>query len=137
MLKSKMKLDDLYFGIMCRKLSYSGKNKTPLLKKYNLFSLGRIKHSVAMWVVMSPEERKKHKFLPWCFLDVWGRCEYEMIISDWPYPDDAKVEDIGERYDVYELYVKPNAELLEDMVNRVSKSSAQAYLKEYRKKFKK
>lgn len=137
MIKDKMKLDDLYFGVMCRSMNYSSKEDKPLLKKYNLFDFSRIKFSVARWVTMTPEERKQHKFLSWCFMDVWGRCEYEMIICDWPYKDGAKVDECGEKYDIYELYVKPNAALLEDMVNRVTKSSAQAYLREYRKKFKK
>lgn len=136
MIKEKMKLDDLNFGIMCPKLSYSSKEERHQLQRYNLFDISRIKFSVARWVVMPPEERKKHEFLSWCFIDVWGRCEYEMIICDWPYKEGALVEESGEKYDVYEMYVKPNAALLEDMVNRVTKSSAQAYIREYRKKFK-
>ena len=138
MASEKIKLDDLYFGVMCRRMNYSSEDKNkPLLEQYNLFNFSRVKHSVAMWVVMDKTEQKQHDFLRWCFGDTWGRCEFEMIISDWPYKEDALLKDVGEKYDIFELYVKPNAALLEDMVSRVSKNSAQVYLREYRKKFNK
>lgn len=137
MAKEKIKLDDLYFGIMCRRMSYSSEDKDkPLLEQCNLFNSSRVKLSVAKWVLMDEKERKQHDFLGWCFMDVRGRCEYEMIISDWPYKEDALLKDVGEKYDIFELYVKPNAALLRDMVDCVSKNSAQVYLREYRKRFK-
>lgn len=135
MIKEKIKIDDLYFGMMCSPMSYSGKSPRARLEQYNLFGSSRVKRSVAMWVLMDDEERKEHDFLSWCFMDVRGRCEYEYIVCSWPYPDDAKVEDVGEKFDMYELYVKPNKELLFDLVSRVTKSSAKKYLAEERKRY--
>lgn len=136
-MKEKIKLDDLYFGVMCPALSYSSPEDRGKLTKYNLFEFSRVKWSVATWVAMKEEDKKGRDFLRYCFGDTWGRCEFEMIICDWPYREGTKVEECGEKYDIFELYVKPNEALLRDMVNRVSVSSAKKYLTEYRKKFKK
>lgn len=129
------KLDDLYFGVRLTSLSYDNEKERSELNTYNLFDLSRVKFSVALWVVKGKEFKKEHDFLRWCFGDVWGRAEYEMIICPWPYEDDEKIEDNGQKVDIFRLYCEPNEQLLRKMVDEVSVSSAQKYLREERTKY--
>lgn len=129
-----IKLDDLYFGVKLTSLSYANEKERLELKTYNLFGFLRVKYSVAMWVAKGKEFQKEHDFLRWCFGDVWGRCEYEMIICPWPYRDGEKIEDNGQKVDTFELYCVPNEKILRKMVDEVSVSSAQKYLREERAK---
>ena len=137
MRQSKINIYDLYFGVMIMPMSYSSEKDRLRLEMCNLFHLSKVMYSVALWVVMKPEEKAKRKTdrdkLMWLFGDVWARTEYEFIVSPWPYNDGDKVEDIGQKVDVFSMYVEPNADILLDMVDRVSVTSARRYLREWRK----
>lgn len=126
-IKDKIELTDLYFGYKNYAMSYAGGEKREL-ESHNLFQGSRTLQSVAMWVLMPEEEKKKHDALSWCFIDVRGRAQYEFMVSPW----------VGEgkpqRVDIWTMYVEPNKELLLDLVFRVSPDSARAYLKEREKR---
>lgn len=128
--KDKIKLTDLYFGYKNYAMSYtSGEERK--VETYNLFGSTRVLRSVAMWVLMPEEEKKKHDLLSWCFIDVKGRAEYEFIMSPWVGGGEEQ------KVDIYQMYVEPNAKLLMEMINNVSINSAKRYLAEERKKYKK
>lgn len=129
-----IELDDLSFGVRLMSMSYASEKERTKLKTYNLFDFSRVKFSVAMWVAKGPEFQKEHDFLNWCFGDVHWRTEYEFIVCPWPYRDGEKIEDNGQKVDTYELYCVPNEKLLRKMVDEVSVSSAQKYLREERKR---
>lgn len=135
-MKEKIPLKDLYFGIVVPKSSYTKKEDRNMLEQSNLFCSSRVKWAVAKWVLMPEEERKTHNFLTWCFFDTCGRAEYEFIVCPWPYTEDDTIKNTGLKVDTWTLYVEPNAKLLKELVDRVSQSSARAYLAEERKMFK-
>ena len=135
-IKEKISIESLYFGIKLYPMSYT-KGQRQELKTYNLFDFSRVKYAVAAWVIMPEEEkaRKKnlHDQLMWCFSSVWSRTEYEFIVSPWP----GNENDSSIKIDTFAMYVEPNGELLMDLVNRVSASSAKAYIRahnEHRRK---
>ena len=132
-------LNDLYFGVMMRKMSFMSEYERSSLEQVNLFNIPRVKWSVARYVVMTPEERKElvRDPLSWCFMETWGKCEFEFIVCPWPYRDGETVEECGNKVDVFTMYVQPNAKLLMDMVNNVSVESAKQYLKSERRKMRK
>ena len=140
-IKDEIALDKLFFGVKLYPMSYTSEARRRELATYNLFDFGRVKHSVALWVTMKPEEksRKKdlHDQLMWCFGDVWGRTEFEFMISPWPYKEGDTVDNVAVKIDTFSLYVEPNGELLMGLVNQVSVSSAKAYLKEWNRRYKK
>lgn len=136
-IKDKISIESLYFGVVLPKMSYSSAKEKNELKVYNLFDFSRVKHSVAIWVTMSPEERMKrkdlHDQLMFCFSDVWSRIEFECMMCPWPYKEGDTIAGTGTKTDTFSLYVEPNGELLMDLVNRVTKTSAKAYLRDWRK----
>lgn len=135
-IKEKMSINDLYFGVVLHPMSYSSLEESKTLTVYNLFDFARVKLSVAMWVLKSEDERRRlDNPLAFLFGDVWGRTEYEFIVCPWPYTEGEKVVDNGLKVDTYRMYVEPNKELLLDLVSRVTKSSAKAYLREWRKRY--
>lgn len=136
-IKEKMDINDLYFGIVMNQMSYSSEEERGNIKTYNLFDMSKVKLSVAMYVTMS-DERKENLASPlhFCFGDVWSRTEYEFMMCPWPYKDGDFVEQVGHKVDMFRMYVEPNGELLMDIVNRVTKSSAQKYLREWNKRYK-
>lgn len=128
-IKNKINLSSLYFGYKIYDLSYtSGKERK--ISTHNLFGSSRVLWSVATWVTMSDEEKKKHDAISWCFSDVRGRCEYEFVMSPWAGGG------APHKVDIYQMYVEPNRELLLDIVSRVTVSSAKKYLSEERKRYK-
>ena len=56
----KIKLEDLYFGYKQFGMSYDNTN-TRSIKTYNLFDGSRVLRSVAMYVLMTPEQRKRYR----------------------------------------------------------------------------
>lgn len=134
----KIKLEDLYFGVVLYDFSWSGKDKRQL-KTYNLFNSLRVLRSVAMWVVETNKDSKfakEHDFLSWCFGDVRARAEWEFIVCPWGgLKDDDKVVEVGEKVDTYRMYVEPNAKYLRELVDTVSVSSAKKFLAEERKRY--
>ena len=131
----KKELDKLYFGVVMYPLSYGNKEQAKTLTAYNLFSFARVQWAVASYASKTPEEKKKIKDpLFYCFSSVWSRCEFELVVCPWGgLGDDDKATEVGTKVDIYELYVKPNAEYLLSLVNSVSPSSAKAYLREWKK----
>ena len=122
-MKEKLDIEKLYFGV---KVIDFNTDKT---KTINLFSINKVATSVAVYVKRRgtktwKEHVENENFDPlrFCFGSVWGRVQYEMFVTDMF----GKTE---EKVDVYQMYVEPNRELLLDMVNRVSVSSARRYLK--------
>ena len=130
--RKKIKLDDAYFGVNLYSLNYSSLEKRKI-ETYNLFNFGRVKWSVARYVTMTKEEQEVMLSDPvrFCFGDVWGRCEYEYLVR--PMVSDDKDE---VKTDVFQMYVEPNAKYLMSIVNRITKTSAQKYLREERKRLK-
>lgn len=131
-MSKKIDLNEAYFGIKLFSLSYSS-HKERKIETYNLFDFLRVKWSVAKYVTMSEEERKSLLSNPlrFCFGDVAGRCEYEYIVR----PMVSKEED-EKKVDVFQMYVEPNADYLMSIVDNISVSSAQKYLREEKKRLK-
>lgn len=127
-IKGKIPLTELYFGYKLYEMNYTSGVERKIIT-YNLFNSSRVLRSVAMWVLMPEEEKKKHDALSWCFIDVRGRSEYEFVMSPWGGEGEPR------KVDIYQMYVEPNEELLLDLVSRVTKSSAKEYLREERKRY--
>lgn len=123
MLKNRIDVDDLYFGV---KVWNSNKNE---LETINLFDIHRIKYSVAKWVLMDDEARAKWDASMFLFGEVWSRTQFEFIACPWPYGDNEKISDHGQKIDTFSLYVEPNLPLLLDLISRVTKASARWFLK--------
>lgn len=133
--RKKIKLDDAYFGVNLYSLNYSSLEKRKI-ETYNLFNFGRVKWSVARYVSMTKDERRGLLSDPlhFCFGDVQGRCEYEFVVCPWGGLDENnRVVDVGEKVDVFKMYVEPNANYLMGLVNSISVNSAKQYLREERK----
>ena len=135
-MEKKLNINKLYFGVKLFPMSYASRDELDNLKTYNLFGFGRVKWSVARWVTMTDKERKSLMSDPlrFCFGDVWGRTEYEFIACPWPYTDEMTISNSGIKVDTYQLYVEPNKDYLMSLVNRVSVTSARAYLRDERKR---
>ena len=124
----KRNLNDLYFGyVMYAPLSGE------ILAQRNLFGSTRVLWATAYYVVHKDKFKKGGELaesdpLVWCFGDTRGRCEYEWMVSPWV--GDGKAEKV----DVYSMYVEPNRDLLLDMVDSVSVSSARRFLVEERRR---
>ena len=115
-----MKIRDLYFGIVL--FDFNSKE----LKQYNLFNSLRVQRSIAIWVTMDEDEKRNHDALHFCFGDTQGRCEYEMLVQDWPATKMDKVLKV----DTYQMYVEPNRDYLLSLVDKVTKTDAKKWLKE-------
>lgn len=120
-----MKIDDLEFYVMI-KASGHVRGEPLKLEKFNIFNSTKVKHSVAMWVI--GEAPDNTDFLRWCFGDLDGSCEYEMMMSAWPTEEENCSENCSVKCSVFKLYVEPNEKLLRNMVNKVSISSAKTWL---------
>lgn len=134
----KIKLEDLYFGVVLYEFSWSGKDKRQL-KTYNLFNSLRVLRSVARWAVETNKDSKfakEHDFLRWCFGDTRARCEWEWLVAPWGgVSGDEKLKDVCKKVDVYTMYVEPNAKHLRELVDSVSVSSAKKFLAEERNRY--
>ena len=88
---------------------------------------------MARYVTMCKEEREALLSDPvrFCFGDVWSRCEYEYLIRPMVGDDEDEI-----KMDVFQMYVEPNASYLMSIVDRITKTSAQKYLREERKRLK-
>lgn len=129
-----MQLDELYFGIKLPPLSWKNRAEWERLETYNLFDCSRIKQSIAIYKTMGDEQRRELSSpLNFCFGDVWGRCEYEMVICPWPIGNDETVSECGIKVDLFEMYVKPNKDYLMKLVDSVDEKDCKRYLKELRK----
>ncbi len=136
-IKNKININDIYFGMVMPKMSYSSNDSRGELGIYNLFDITRVKRAVALYVTMNEELRKEiENPIYFCFSDVRGRAEYEFMMCPWPYRDGDFVEQVGSKIDMFSMYIEPNAELLMDLVGRVTITSAKKYLSEERKKYK-
>lgn len=133
--QQEIDINDAYFGVVTRKLSWNNEKERNSVQASNLFDFYRVKRSVAIWKTR-PELAEDHDLIPFCFFDVCGRCEFEFIVCPWPYADDDTIANSGVKVDVYEMYVKPNADILTDIVNSISVESARKWLKEDRARYK-
>lgn len=115
-----MKIKDLYFGIVL----FDPNVREP--KQFNLFNSLRVQHSIATWATLSDEEKKDKDQLSFCFGDTRGRCEYEMLVQNWPATKMDKVYKV----DTYQLYVEPNRDYLLSLVDKISKTEGKKWLKE-------
>lgn len=130
----KIDINDLKFGVVTTSMSYSRSEDKYRLESGNLFGYSRVKVAVANFVTMGEDRRREISDpLMYCFADVWGRTEWEFIVCPWPFDAEDKVSDVGQKVDVYTMYVEPNRELLLGMISQVSESSAKKYLAEWRK----
>lgn len=113
---------------------------------YNIFNNSRVLRGIAMWIVANKRKKKSKndKYLleryrtpedviQLCFFDLCGRCEYEFIVKDGEIVGSLWDNVEGEKSDVYKYYVLPNSQMLMDMINKVSLTSAQRWLREDRK----
>lgn len=116
-MKERINFNDLYYGI-CNMDGNTGK-----MKSYNVFDIYRVKRSVADWVMMSDERKSEIEDpIRFCFGDTGGRVEYEWGVSPWP-----PKENVGEKVDVYDMYIEPNRALLMDMLDNISLKSAREW----------
>ena len=121
-INKQIDLEELYFGV---KIWDSNRKE---FRTINLFGVHRVKYSIAKWVLMSDEEKKHWDAIPYLFMDVGGRHEYEFVMCPVSGDKDSAWDE-GARMDVYMAYVEPNEELLLDLVSRVTKASARRFLK--------
>lgn len=117
-----MDIKKLYFGVY----QWDFNQKKP--REVNLFDSLRVMRSIAIWKTI-PDDQKNQISDPlsFCFGDTWGRVEWEFDISA-PFFDDNHY-----KMDIFTLYVKPNAQILLDMVEKVSVESAKRWLDTYQK----
>lgn len=119
-----MRIDNLYFGIT---LVDPNTNKP---KACNLFGSMRVQRSVAVWASMSRAERADiEDGLHFCFGDTRGRSEYECIVCPLITESDSIYRE-GTKCDAYDLYVKPNAHLLMEMVNKISATEGRRWMRD-------
>lgn len=119
-----MRIDNLYFGIVLVDPN------TSKPKVYNLFGSTRIQRSVAVWATMSQAERAEiEDGVHFCFGDTQGRSEYEFRICPLNTITDS-IQEESTKCDPYELYVKPNAHLLMEMVNKISATEGRRWLRD-------
>lgn len=124
-MENKKNINDLYFGVVIP-TEVGGKVK---YRTENLFGSVRVKASVAKWATMKPEQRKEFSNpLFYLFGDTWSRVEWEYLVCPL-ITTTYKRERPLEKVDIYKMYVQPNAELLLTMVENVTKSSAEEYLR--------
>lgn len=132
----KLDLEKAYFGIVL----WDFNEDKP--KVCNLFGSIRVLTSIASWRLMDTTEtgRKNKEYikkntsldgLSYCFSDVRGRVQYEMLVSDVFGDGSAKGNHNVEKLDTWFLYVEPNRELLMNMVERMSISSCGRVMKKY------
>ena len=118
-----IKLEDAFFGYTI----INPNSKKIELEPLNLFKNLRVKYSVAFYKVYKNKmESLTNDPLRFCFGDVKRRTEYEFLIS-------SHLNDKRELFDVYDLYVEPNKELLMSIIDNISVESCNDYLKEVNK----
>ena len=121
-----MELTDLYFG--CMNFDFNQKK----MVKHNLFGSMRVLRSIAIYKTRQDElvndEWYRGEFDPlhFCFGDLWGHVEYEMMVG-------GMFEDKLEKMSLWDMYVVPNGDLLMDMVNKVSVESCEKWLEEHKR----
>ena len=123
-----IKLDDLYFGV--KELDFNiGK-----LVTRNLFDIVGIKWSVSNHIVNKQVFNSLEDAAFDSFHGVWSKTEYQFMVCPWGgLKDDDKVCEVGQKVDIYTMYVLPNMEYLLDLVNQVDVEDAKAYLREWKK----
>ena len=137
-----MKITDLKF--MVKRWDFN----TSQFEDFNIFNNGGVLRSVALWVKASKTKKKtkndnfilkEHSSpenrLMFLFGDLWGRCEYEFIVKDGQLAGGLFEDVEGEKTDIFQYYVKPNAKELLEMVDKVSLSSATNFLREDRNRW--
>lgn len=135
-MEKKLNINKAFFGVQLFSLSYSSDTKREL-KTYNLFDFSSVKFSVAFYITASEKFKKQYIENPlhFCFGEVQHASEFEFWIARWGgTTGKEKVKNVAEKTDIYDLYVIPNADLLMDIVSRISISSAKKYLSEERKR---
>ena len=65
------------------------------------------------------------EFLSWCFGDLRGATEFEVIVSSWPVSEGTE-----KKCSAYELYIEPNEAILRELVGRIQVKDAKKWLKE-------
>lgn len=118
------RIEELQFFI-----SYWDFNKKKLVTA-NVFEMPFIGRRVAKYVLEMTKDEPcdwalENKCL-YVFSDLWSRCEWELAVSDIVSTDDwQKVDMVG-------LFIKPNEELIFNMIKEIKPSEAKRYLKEYK-----
>lgn len=121
-------IDKLYFGV--KELDFN----TGELVTRNLFDIGGVKWSVSNHIVNKRVFNSLEDAAFDCFKDVWSRTEHQFMVCPWGgLRDDDKVVEVGQKVDIYKMYVLPNMEYLLDLVNQVDKKDAEKYLAEWRR----
>lgn len=124
-MNNKTDIRDLYFGVVIP-TEVGGKVK---YNTQNLFGSVRVLTSVARWATMKPERKKEiSNPLFYLFGDTWSRVEWEFLVCPFITRTYTRERPL-EKVDVYKMYVQPNAELLLAMVENITKSSAEKYLR--------
>lgn len=95
------------------------------LQTYNIFDHLGVRRAIAIY------KTRKEPYITmdpalWFFGDFWGRCEYEMIVAD--FPDDSHPR----KTDIYQMFIVPNSKLLIDMIDKVTVKSCREWLKEHK-----
>lgn len=97
---------------------------------YNIFQHSGVQWALSMYrtgefdkMYPNPDEKKER----WChfvFGDFWSRSEYEMIIHEW-------IGDAEQKIDVFDLCIKPNEQLLKEMIDTVDVKECKKFLREW------
>ena len=124
----RKKISDLKFYI-----SYWDFNKKEL-KVANLFELSVVRYGVARYVLeMAKDEPSEWAINDRClyvFHDLWSRCEWELAVCGIVDVDD---DENWRKVDMVSLFIRPNEELLFDMIDEISVNEARRCIREYRK----
>lgn len=110
----KNKIDDLKFMV-----TLPDDTAPDGFDRFNIFDHYWVKEAIYRYKTKSiPADRDLCAYF---FIDFWGRCEYEMVVNDWPGQKHER------KVDVYEMYIKPNFPLLLEMIDSVTISSCRAW----------
>lgn len=114
-------IKDLYFG--CINYNFN----TGRFEEHNLFGSMRVLRAIATYRTHGKELEKSPSFNPlmYCFGDLWGHVEYEMMVQ-------GIFNDNSVKMSLWDMYVVPNAQLLMEMVNSVSVNSCREWLKSHK-----
>lgn len=122
-----MKITELEFYVMTYPRAWQRGQRLELVP-YNIFQSTRVMRSVAMWIVGKALEG--HNFLRWCFGDLDGQTEWEILVSSWP---SVEGQADARKFSIFDLYIRPNEKLLKGMIDEVDAKSAEAWLKQNKK----
>lgn len=131
---SAKRLDDLVFMVPRYEDERHFATSESGLSFYNIFQLVKVRDSIALYkytnryeefIKLLKKEGDLNDWVHWIFSSTQGRIQHEIYIGS-PFGES------GEKNDVYNLFIKPNAALLKEMVDSVSKASCKEAWENYK-----